>query len=251
MSLPCVLAETKVPGGQAVISQSESESPFQTAFRDFIQSDDFPCIGAKSAAVRSQITFFEGAEINRPMDDLPLYKSLQEFGETLDTDRIDLQTFVAGFDGPRDLTEKDFEAALWNRLQSLHNLDAAAGVDWSDSVSSDPDSPHFSMSVGGRAYFIIGLHPNASRAARRFSQPVLVFNAHDQFMKLREEGKFELMRKTIRERDRALDGDINPMLSDHGQQSETRQYSGRELSPDWTAPIKIRTEDQAKKEGHD
>lgn len=248
---PAFLAETSFPGGQAVIVKSDSESPFQSAFRDFIKSDDFPCVGAKAAAVRSQITFFEGSEIDRPMDDLPLYESLRAFGDSLELERIDLQSFVAGFEGPRDLTEEQFEAALWNRLQSLHNLDAAAGIDWSDKVSSDPDSPHFSMSVGGRAYFVIGLHPNASRAARRFSQPALVFNSHEQFVQLREEGKFELMQKAIRKRDRALDGDINPMLSDHGQQSETRQYSGRKLSPDWTAPIKIRAVVQRKMENHD
>jgi FPC/CPF motif-containing protein YcgG len=39
--------------------------------------------------------------------------------------------------------------------------------------------------------------------------------------------------KTIRARDVALQGSMNPMLSDFGEQSEARPYSGRAVPQDW------------------
>ena len=103
--------------------------------------------------------------------------------------------------------------------------------------SGDPDDPHFSLSFGGEAFFVVGLHPNASRPARRFDRPVLVFNLHDQFERLREEGRYERMREAILERDAALAGSINPMLAKHGEVSEARQYSGRIIPDNWTCPF--------------
>jgi uncharacterized protein len=81
------------------------------------------------------------------------------------------------------------------------------------------------------------LHPNASRPARRFSRPALVFNLHDQFERLREEGRYDRMRERIVERDLALAGSINPMLARHGEVSEARQYSGRKVEAGWRCPF--------------
>ena len=63
------------------------------------------------------------------------------------------------------------------------------------SVSSNPAEPDFSLSFGGRAFFVVGLHPNASRPARRFPRPSLVFNLHKQFEWLRNSGVYERMRQ--------------------------------------------------------
>jgi FPC/CPF motif-containing protein YcgG len=46
------------------------------------------------------------------------------------------------------------------------------------------------------------------------------------------------MQETIRTRDLALQGTINPMLSDFGERSEARQYSGRAVEENWQAPFK-------------
>lgn len=83
-------------------------------------------------------------------------------------------------------------------------------------VSEDPDDPHFSLSFGGEAFFIVGLHPRVSRPARRFERPALVFNLHDQFEKLRAAGVYGKMRSTIVARDVALAGSANPMLARRG-----------------------------------
>ena len=141
------------------------------------------------------------------------------------------------FEQPLDLSEEDFERAIWDRLQSFADKDHWLGQPYDERVSPDPQNPHFSLSFGGEAFFIVGLHPNASRPARRFDYPTLVFNLHDQFERLREEGRYEKMRSTIIERDRKLAGSVNPMLARHGEVSEARQYSGREVSPDWRCPF--------------
>ena len=104
-------------------------------------------------------------------------------------------------------------------------------------MSPDPDDSHFSLSFGGEAFFIVGLHPNASRPARRFPHPTLVFNLHDQFERLRAEGKYEGMREKILVRDEALAGTRNPMLARHGEASEARQYSGRAVGDGWRCPF--------------
>ena len=89
------------------------------------------------------------------------------------------------FAGPDDFDEAAFEAALWQRAQSLSDKDVWRGQDYDPRVSHDPANPHFSLSFGGEAFFIVGLHPKASRPARRFERPALVFNLHDQFERLR------------------------------------------------------------------
>jgi uncharacterized protein len=45
------------------------------------------------------------------------------------------------------------------------------------------------------------------------------------------------MRRAIRARDVALQGDINPNLADMGERSEARQYSGRAVDDAWRCPF--------------
>lgn len=207
------------------------------AFEGFIRSDQFPCIGAKSALVRDCMTIIEADAIDTSTSDLAVHAALQKFGDSLDHVGTSIQSFAVVFRRPEDLSEVAFEKALWNRLQSLHNLDVATGEPWSVHTSRDPESAHFCMSIGTNAYFIVGLRPHASRPARRFDYPVMVFNSHEQFEHLRDDGRYDKMRSVIRKRDTALASDINPMLDDFGQSSEARQYSGREVGPDWECPF--------------
>ena len=142
------------------------------------------------------------------------------------------------FEGPETIGERSFEQFLWARAESLTNKDTWLGAPRDQSVSDDPDDPHFSLSFAGEAFFIVGLHPQASRPARRFVRPVLVFNLHDQFERLREQGRYEKMRETIISRDIDLSGSANPMLARHGTMSEARQYSGRQVDANWTCPFR-------------
>ncbi len=147
-----------------------------------------------------------------------------------------LATLIAVFRGPFDLDEREFEKLLWSQLQKLHDFDSQRFA-WDPSVSSDPIAPEFSFSFAGQAYYVIGMHGNSSREARRFPWPTLVFNPHEQFEKLRSDGNWERMKQTIRARDYQLQGSINPMLSDFGETSEARQYSGRAVEESWRAPL--------------
>ena len=88
---------------------------------------------------------------------------------------------------------------------------------------------------------MIGLHPGASRQARRFETPVLVFNSHRQFQRLRADGRYAKMQKATRGRDVALQGSINPNLADFGTASEARQYSGRAVEPHWACPLRVKS----------
>ena len=141
------------------------------------------------------------------------------------------------FEGPCDLSEETFERLLWQRLQSMTDKDEWRGITADHRVSDDPQDPHFSLSFGGQAFFVVGLHPQASRPARRFARPAMVFNLHDQFEELRSSGRYEGLRQAILDRDERLAGSINPMLSRHGESSEARQYSGREVPGGWACPF--------------
>lgn len=215
-------------------------SDLQSRFEAFIASKDFPCVGAKAARARKTITVIEGQDITASESDVRVHEGLHAFGQQLDHEAAFVQSCVVVYRGPCDLDEVGFENALWRRLQRLHELDRTAGHAWAKGVSDDPASPHFSMSLGGNAFFVVGLHPGASRPARRFDHPALVFNSHEQFERLRADGRFAKMQKVIRERDRALSGTINPMLAEFGRASEARQYSGRRLGPEWRCPFQPR-----------
>lgn len=173
-------------------------------------------------------------------DDTRIYPALLAFICRY-RDQPDLfQSFAVIFEGAGTLSEEEFERHLWARAQSLSDKDSFLGQRYDSSVEPDPENPHFSLSFGGEAFFLVGLHPGASRPARRFSRPVIVFNIRAQFEQLRREGRYEKLRESILTRDIALAGSMNPMIARHGEASEARQYSGREVGDDWVCPFKGR-----------
>jgi FPC/CPF motif-containing protein YcgG len=213
-----------------------SSSPAVEKFQNFVENSDFPCVGAKSALKRDQTQFWQGRDFLSGQDDEKLLSELYDFIDWYGRDKPMFATFVASFDGPLGLSEDAFEKALWARLDGLHRLDATR-YDWDRRVSKDPGSSDFGFSLKEAACFVVGLHDGASRAARRFERPTLVFNLHDQFERLREEGRYDALKTAIRKRDAALDGAPNPMLANFGDSSEARQYSGRPIEGAWRCPF--------------
>ncbi|CAO1654647.1 YqcI/YcgG family protein [Parasphingorhabdus sp. NYA22] len=212
----------------------------KAAIASMITEPQFPCVGAKSALARDNLKVIAAHSLNSNWDDVEIHRELLDWARDYRYSAEGLRSLAVIFDGPTDMTETEFERSLWERIQSLADKDAWLGQTYDERVSADPDDPHFSLSFGGEAFFVIGLHPNASRPARRFSHPVLVFNLHDQFERLREHGSYDKMRKTILARDEKLAGDINPMLAKYGESSEARQYSGRQVGDDWQCPFQDR-----------
>ncbi len=140
------------------------------------------------------------------------------------------------FDEPGDLSEPEFEKFLWKRLQSLADIDAEAYV-YDLRVSSDPADNNFGFSIYSEALYVIGLHPGSSRRARRFSRPAVIFNPHAQFEWLRARGKYDPMKRAVRQRDVEYSGSVNPMLADFGLSSEAVQYSGMQHGNSWKCPF--------------
>lgn len=213
---------------------SARENTYETEFREFVQRPEFPCLGAKSVVRLNNYTLRTYGALGAEADAGRLVCDLARFSVASADDT--LRAFVAVFPDAPPEDEIAFDRRLWKQLQLVHEADPE-GARWADGVSPDPDDPHFSFSVGGRAFFVVGLHPLSSRLARRFRWPALVFNPHEQFSRLREEGRFEGFRSAIRARDIALQGNENPNLSDFGERSEARQYSGRPAGEDWKCPF--------------
>ena len=219
-----------------------AQGDFQALLDAHVAAADFPCVGAKAALAKGTLAVLACDRIDSAWDDLRIHDGLLNFAKEYRAEPGLFRSFAVIFGGPDDLTEQAFEAALWQRAQSLSDKDHWRGQGYDAGVSADPDSPHFSLSFGGEAFFIVGLHPHASRPARRFARPAMVFNLHDQFEQLRKSGIYEKMRGAILTRDVALAGDLNPMLARHGSVSEARQYSGRAVGPEWGCPFKTRGE---------
>lgn len=220
-----------------------SESGAALEFLDLVGGSSFPCVASKAALAHDAIHTHEFGRLGERGNDAPLLDRLDAFAKLLeaaDPGDSTLYSFVALFHGPRDTDERRFEALLWSQLQRLHDLDVRRGRRWADGISQDPGDPHFSLSLAGHPFFVIGLHPGASRVARRFGWPALVFNPHRQFERLRTDGRYSKMQAATRRRDVALQGSINPNLADFGEASEARQYSGREVEPGWTCPLRVR-----------
>lgn len=212
----------------------------RAAFLAHIDAVQFPCVGAKAARARDAIEVHEFVDLGLAGHDRSLWRALRRFGEALepgDAAATTVRSFAAVYSAPETGCEHRFEQLVWAQLERLHRLDREAGIGWATDVSRDPADPRFSFSIGGHPFFIIGLHPGASRRARRAPVAALVFNSHRQFEQLRKDGRYARMQAATRRRDRELQGSINPNLADFGRASEARQYSGRRVEADWTCPF--------------
>jgi uncharacterized protein len=212
------------------------------AFNAFLADPQYPCLAAKGLAGRDDYQLHVYGALGSAPASRELSVDLRSFARDAQRRSGDdpLTAFVAVFPERRPRGEAAFERSLWIQLQRLHDRDDRLSG-WDPSVSDDPDDPRFAFSFAGCAFFVIGLHPDSSRLARRFVWPALVFNPHAQFEALRRDGLFDRLRDRIRERDVALQGSVNPSVADFGEASEARQYSGRDTTNrSWRCPFHAR-----------
>ena len=214
------------------------EHRVRTAFDAFLADPRYPCLAAKGLAKRDDYALHVYGSLGSTAAARALAAGLGAFARAAKAggDRP-FTAFVAVFARRPSMSEAEFERRLWLQLQDLHDRDDPSSG-WDPAVSDDPADPRFSFSFAGTALFVIGLHPESSRMARRFAWPALVFNPHEQFERLRRDGRFDRLRDRIRARDEVLQGNVNPNLADFGKLSEARQYSGRDTTQsEWRCPF--------------
>ena len=214
--------------------KNTSAAKVKASFDKFILEDEHPCLMAQTVFSMGKVDLLVYEDLGSKNTARKILKDLKNYIAAYDFDSNEFQTFLATFPERKDFTEKQFEDLLWKQLQFLHEVDDAS---WDPSVSNDPKNKNFSFSLGGKAFYMVGLHPNSSRKARQSPVPAIAFNLHWQFEKLREMGAYQTVRDKIRQRDTELQGSINPMLEDFGETSEARQYSGRKVGEEWKCPF--------------
>jgi uncharacterized protein len=225
-----------------------ADEEMEASFTAFVADPAFPCLGAKAALNSGSQTLRVYQELGAKQSAAELARDLEAFIFSAVRRASAFATFVAMFREPRGVGEKRFEELLWWALQELHQIDAARHA-WNENVSSDTANARFAFSFASEPLYVVGLHGRSSRHARAFPWPTLVFNPHQQFERLRQDGNWTKMQQTIRRRDIALQGSANPMLNDFGERSEARQYSGRAVEPEWTPPFKVSGRPSAKSGG--
>jgi FPC/CPF motif-containing protein YcgG len=204
--------------------------------RALILNPAFPCHLGRSAVSTGNYRFGLYRDMSDPKSILGLARDLYTY--TVDRKTVFLNkfaTFIVSFENPRGLDEKGFEDEIWKLLQQIHDLDKSA---WNSTVSADPDDPKFAFSFAGDAFFVVGMHSQSSRYSRTFPWPTLVFNAQDQFDTLRNRGQFQKAQEIIRKNDMLLQATINPSLTNFGDDSAAKQFSGRLVENDWKCPFR-------------
>lgn len=227
-------ASMQEPYSIVSVSTPRSEQRI-AAVTDYVAAPEFPCVGARSAFNKDRVRFGMYAELGSGLNVQSICEDLHRFSDEFRDPGCEPVTYIAMFENEK-LGESQFARQMWQQLQAMHEYDREKFA-WDSAVSANPTESDFSFSIAARAYFIVGLHPAASRFARRSPMPCLVFNFHDQFESLRASGKYAGMQKVIRSRDMDLQGTINPALAQFGTQSEARQYSGVAVESSWKCPF--------------
>lgn len=204
-------------------------------FEEWILKKNHPCVMAQTVFTQDNVIAKEYGSMGDKKHIKKLYDELTKYVQSYDETTNQFQSFLAVFPETEIGCEDEFETKLWQELINIHKIDT---VMWDPKVSSEPSSKEFSFSIAGKAFYIVGMHPESSRIARRSPYPTIAFNLHSQFEKLRRMGAFQKVKNKIRARDKMLQGSINPELEDFGDNSEARQYSGKLHGKTWECPFK-------------
>lgn len=215
---------------------TEGVDTYTRELLSMVEQPFYPCIGAKAVVAKQKLSSFLATDLSSDHDDEGIIRFLYNFVDEYRMTGSELCSAVVIFSSQAHLSEVDFDRLLWARLQALADIDATHHA-YDLRVSPDPQSSNFGFSIKGEALYVIGFHPNSSRPARRFSRPAIVFNPHAQFERMRERGKFDAMKRSVRQRDMQFAGSVNPMLADYGESSEAIQYSGIQNGTSWKCPF--------------
>ena len=206
----------------------------KTNFDKFILDGDHPCVMAKTVFSSKKYMLRSYKNFGSEMAARKILNDISEYLSNLKEMSDGYYSFIAVFDDELNVNELQYEVLLWDQLQKIHNLDKTA---WDSEVSNDPQADNFSFSILGQSFYIVGMHPNSSRDARKSPKPTLIFNLHSQFQRLKDKHVYDRVKKIIRSRDKLKNGSVNPMMLDFGEKSEASQYSGRKVGDNWVCPF--------------
>lgn len=212
----------------------QEQKTIESEYRDFIITQKHPCVMAKSVFAMENYHLKIYDDITSDKITYPILSDIENYLSRYDFTSKNFQSLILCFKNNKFDTELEFENALWNLLQRLHDADDAP---WDSNVSKNPNDTNFSFSIKGSAFYIVGMHPKSSRIARQAPHCTVALNLHGQFEKLRTMGRYETVKNKIRQRDKMLQGSINPVLRDFGTDTETKQYSGRNVGEKWKCPF--------------
>lgn len=196
-----------------------------------------PCIGARSVMTNGNFYFTVIANMSSVESALQVVQVIEKYLAVSDSIDDPVKTLAIFFtDTFSDVAA--FATQYWKFVQRVHDIDMMCNG-WDSSVSSDPKSPSFELSIAGRAIFTTTLNPAHPRPARRAPYPTWVCNQTRQFNQLREAGTFETWKASIRKADAEVDpsGSANPLLVDHGYSSAAQQLAGWPIDP---CPLVVR-----------
>ena len=202
----------------------------------FIQNKSFPCIMAKAVINTGRLKAFEVEDIENEACINEIQNQLYDFVDDFRRLPKKLSSFALIIRNDRYKNFDLFEHRFWNFLNKLSLKDKNL-YPHDPRVSSDPHDENYSFSIKSEAFFMVAMHPESPRWARRFPYPTIIFNPHIQFEELREKGVFKKVRDLIRLRDKLLQGASNPMLTDFGEKSEVFQYMGKVYQEDEPIPL--------------
>ncbi|MFE0154546.1 guanitoxin biosynthesis heme-dependent pre-guanitoxin N-hydroxylase GntA [Nonomuraea sp. NPDC059007] len=205
-------------------------------FRAMMLSEAYTCVGGASAVRQARYRFGVFPELASPEGVGECAASLRAFLEEFPEKENPVAVFVAVFRGPVIDGEDAFERLLWQHLQGLHDGDTQPP--WWDPDDRDAWDDELGFVFSGRNFFVVGLHPAASRHSRVFAWPTLVFNTLSHMRPLEQAGQFQRMQSKIRVRDERLQGSPSPTLT----LRQVAQFSGRSVGPDWEFPLRPREE---------
>ncbi len=202
-----------------------------------ILNPKFPCIMAKTVLKKGHISFNQHHDLGLKATE-EILGQIHAFVDDYRRDPKKLRSFIVCLGDPAYEDFQTFEPVFWDFLRSLNAIDKKTYLP-DPRVASSPDSSEFSFSLKGEAFFILVMHPQSPRLARKFIQPTIIFNLHQQFEDLRNKGVFKKVRDAIRLKDKLLQGFINPMLADFGEKSEVFQYLGKKYAPNAPCPLTL------------
>ncbi|UOF01789.1 YqcI/YcgG family protein [Bdellovibrio reynosensis] len=204
--------------------------------RALVSQKNYPCVAAVKAFHDGDFIFDTYSKFGTGESAQRLAQNLLSFKEKQSKPGGEYLTYIAVFPEDQSTDEHTFEMHLFHELSAIWNFPEIAGK-WDEKFSSNPDDKNFCFSLDGSAFFVVGMHPQSSRRARRLPYNALIFNLYSQFQVLREKGVFDSMVKSIRHRDMQFQGSVNPMVEQYDNKWEAIQYSGKMNPPDWKCPF--------------